>query len=257
VIKGLTFNTKICNNTKQEKNPLFLLIRKSGTMKSKIKNNFWEDAKQVKRFATREPDHRLQKLVKQYSRPQQIRALDLGCAGGRNTTFLCRLGFDVWAVDASLSMIRETKSRLKRFLSTEALRERIIYGEMSDLSWAADNFFDLVLALGIYHNAQSEGEFRTTLHETARVTTTGGLLLVANFSPGFAPEFQELKKIKNSEFVYEHSANGNMCLLTANELDAEMKAVGFYPLEKSETVTRESETGRRVTVNALYEKRLL
>ncbi|NOY59561.1 MAG: class I SAM-dependent methyltransferase [Calditrichaeota bacterium] len=224
-------------------------------MTSKIKNNFWEDAKQVERFAAREPDNRLQKLVKQYDNPQQIRVLDLGCAGGRNTVFLCKLGFDVWAVDASHSMIKETKSRLKRILPTEALRERIIHGVMSDLSWAADDFFDLLLALGIYHNAHSEGEFRTTLRETARVTTTGGLALVANFAPGFAPEFQELKKIENSKFVYEHSANGNMCLLTADELDAEMEAVGFYPLEKSETVHHESETGRRVTVNALYKKR--
>ncbi len=225
-------------------------------MTAKNKNEFWEDAEQVQRFADREPDNRLQELVTQYDNSHQIRVLDLGCAAGRNTVFLCERGFNVWAVDSSNSMIAKTKDRLKGVLTTEILKERIILGVMNDLSWAANDFFDLVLALGIYHNAQSEEEFRTTLNEAARITKAGGLVLVANFAPGFAPQFQELKKIKNSQFLYSNPPNGNMCLLTAEQLDKEMGQVGFIPHEKSKTVQRNSETGKRVTVNALYEKRL-
>lgn len=209
----------------------------------------------MQRFAAREADHRLQKLVEQFKNPPQIRVLDLGCAAGRNTVFLCELGFNVWAVDASQPMIKKTKERLSTVLANRIIEERILLGAMHDLRWAADDYFDLVLALGIYHNAQSEDEFRKALRETARVTKRNGIALVANFAPGFAPQFQELRKVENSRFLYENPTHGNMCLLTADELDREMASVGFFPKEPSATVQRTTQTDRRVTVNAIYEKR--
>jgi 2-polyprenyl-3-methyl-5-hydroxy-6-metoxy-1,4-benzoquinol methylase len=70
---------------------------------------FWERPETVDRFASRDPDHRLQRLIGEYGRPAAIRALDLGCAGGRNTVLLAQRGFDVRALDASSAMVERTR----------------------------------------------------------------------------------------------------------------------------------------------------
>ena len=62
---------------------------------------FWQKPEQVEAFAARPTDSRLTELLKSYRLPNQIRVLDLGCAGGRNTVILAEQGFDMYAVDNS------------------------------------------------------------------------------------------------------------------------------------------------------------
>ena len=66
---------------------------------------FWEQPETVEWFATPGPDLRLLKLIRDSGRPHEVRVLDLGCGGGRNTTLLAERGFDVYAIDASPAMV--------------------------------------------------------------------------------------------------------------------------------------------------------
>lgn len=144
---------------------------------------FWERREVVERFAARDPDHRLVSMMERVERPERLRVLDLGCAGGRNTVFLAHLGCDVHAVDASKAMVEEARRRLAPVLGQKEAIERIRKGRMDDLSAFQSHSMDLVLALGLYQNARDLDEWHRAVAETARVLRSGGQCLVAHFTP--------------------------------------------------------------------------
>lgn len=218
-------------------------------------DSFWERPEIVDRFAEREPDRRLLALIEEYQEPGRVRVLDLGCAGGRNAELLAQRGFDVHAVDASEAMVARTRERLEEVLGPADARLRVRRRPMHDLRLFPDASFDLVVALGIYHNATSWEEWRAALAETARVLVSGGLLLTASFAPGTDLTGAGTTVVEDEPHVFEGFPSGRAVLLTAEELARAVEPFGLRPTESSETVRVETEDGRRITVNALFGKR--
>lgn len=221
---------------------------------------FWEQPELVERFAAKDPDLRLQELVRQYEDPASIRVLDIGCAGGRNTAFLAECGFDVVAVDASLAMVEKTRQRVAAIWgggerAEEDAHRRVRLGRMDHLPWLEDACCDLIVALGVYHQAGSEEEWHRTLDESVRVLAPGGLLLVSVFTPETDLTGEGVEPVPDEPHVYEGLPGGRRAyLVRAGVLDREMARHGLEPAQETETVHRETETGRRVTVNGLYRK---
>jgi SAM-dependent methyltransferase len=221
---------------------------------------FWEQPEQVERFAARDPDLRLQELVRRYDDPASTRVLDLGCAGGRNSAFLAEHGFDLVAVDGSRAMVAKTRARVAAIWggderAEEEARRRVRHGRMDELSWLEDGSCDLIVALGIYHAARSEEEWSRTLGESVRVLAPGGLLLVAVFTPETDLTGEGVQRVPGEDHVYEGLPGGRRAyMVRAEVLDREMAHHGLEPAEETETVHRELETGCRVTVNGLYQK---
>lgn len=217
-------------------------------------SSFWEQREQVEKFSEREPDHRLQDLLEGWDDPASVSVLDLGCAGGRNTELLARRGVDVHAVDASGAMVEETRRRLRPVLGRREAEARVRRGRMSELDAFPDGAFDLVVALGVFHNARSPDEWDRALAETARVLEPGGLLLVSNFAPGTDLTGDGLDAVPGTDHLYRGSPAGPMYLLASEELDEAMARHGLQPVEPTETVEVDADPGRRVTVNALYRR---
>ncbi len=219
-----------------------------------MSNPFWDQPETVERFAERAPDHRLTRLVENVATPADCRVLDLGCAGGRNTVMLAEGGFDVWARDASLPMVERTRAAVRELLGAEEAERRVRVGRMDDLTASADEAFDLVVALGLYQNAESLEEWEGALDETARVLAPGGRVLVAHFTPEVDLTGEGTRPVPGQPHVYEGLPGGRAVLVDAAALDAAMARRGLEPEKPSETVRVETERGKRVTVNALYRK---
>jgi SAM-dependent methyltransferase len=217
--------------------------------------SIWEDPERVEEFARREADVRLQKMIEDFGEPGAVRVLDLGCAGGRNAVLLAGRGFDVFAVDASSAMVAKTRERVAGIVGEEEAARRVREARMEDLSDFGDGYFDLIVALGVYHNARGRDEWDRTLTETARVLKEDGLVLVASFSPRSDPDGKGTHPVDGEPGAYIGFGGERLFLMEAGELDAEMERHGLAPEVPSETVTRETERGRRVVVNALYRKR--
>jgi SAM-dependent methyltransferase len=219
-----------------------------------VKNDFWESAENVARFAAREPDVRLTQLVPGFAEPGAVRVLDIGCAGGRNAVYLARLGFDVRALDASEAMVAETRRRLAPLLGEAEASRRVRVGRMDDLGWTADASFDLVVALGIYHCAQGRVEWDRSLSETARVLAPGGRLLVSVFTPETDLTGRGIAPVPGEPNVYEGFESGRSVLVDAATLDAELARHGLACVVPTAIARPKVETGRRVSANGLYAK---
>ncbi len=219
-----------------------------------VKNDFWESAENVARFAAREPDVRLTQLVPGFPEPGAVRVLDIGCAGGRNAVYLARLGFDVRALDASEAMVAETRRRLAAILGEVEGSRRARVGRMDDLGWAGDASFDLVIALGVYHCSQSRAEWDRALSESARVMAPGGRLLVSVFTPETDLTGRGIAPVPGEPHVYEGFESGRSVLVDAATLDAELARHGLACVVPTAIARPKVETGRRVSANGLYAK---
>jgi SAM-dependent methyltransferase len=216
-------------------------------------DGFWEDPETVARFARLEPDARMVAVLA--GRPAGLRVLDLGCAAGRNTEWLVAQGFDVYALDASRAMVAHTRARLAPLVGEIEARERVLCRPMDDLSGYADAFFDVIVAIGIYHAARSEAEWHRALAESSRVLRPGGELIVSHFAPSSRPHGLPLALIPGTRHGYSGFAEGRtMVLLTAVELDAYVARYGLSPLAPTEAVRTATERGYRESVCAHYVK---
>jgi len=197
----------------------------------------------------------LKELAGEYPDASRIRVLDLGCAGGRNAVLLAEKGFDVEALDASPAMVAKTRQRIAAILGGEEAERRVRVGRMDDLSWARDATFDLVIALGLYHCAQSRAEWDRALSETARVLRPGARLLVSVFTPETDLTGRGTCAVAGEPGVYEgFDSGGRHFLVDAAGLDREMARFGLLALEPTRTARPKVETGRRVSANGLYRR---
>ena len=216
---------------------------------------FWERPEIVEKFAGREPDRRLAEWLSGRPDLEGLRVLDIGCAGGRNSEFLARSGCDLYAIDASLPMVRRTRFRVANVLGEREAARRVRVGRMELLGGFRDRSFDLIVALGVFHSAPDRATYELALAESARVLDDNGHLLIANFAPGTQLEGTVLEPAADEADVYIGHESGRHVLLDAEALDEALSRNGLTPVVPTEVVEAEGEATRRVTVNGLYRKR--
>jgi SAM-dependent methyltransferase len=214
----------------------------------------WEDPERVEEFARKPPDHRLVALIEAEPDPRRLRALDIGCAGGRNAVFLAENGVEVVATDGSAAMVARTRERLAPLLGAEVAASRVTQAFMDATPGAPDASFDLVVALGIYHNARSPEEWERALAETARVLKPGGRVLVSVFTPDTDLDGQGKTPVPGVPHLYARPEGRRMYMVDAETLDRDMAAHGLEPDEPTALAEGQVEVGRRVSVNGLYRR---
>lgn len=218
-------------------------------------NERWHDPEIIDQFAKRETDHRLRALIEGCEDPASLKVLDLGCAAGRNTVYLAAKGCDVHAADLSEPMVQATRERLAPWIGEAEAVGRVVVSPMDDLSIFGDGSFDLIVALGIYHQATSVEEWERAIDESVRVLRQSGRLLVASFAPGTDLTGEAGRPVEGSPHLFVVRDEMPAVLFDAEELDARLLEAGLSAETPTETVEREHEpAGRRVTVNGLYRK---
>ena len=205
------------------------------------RDSFWERPEVVARFAHRPPDDRMVALLS--DAPRATRVLDLGCAAGRNTEWLARQGFDVYACDASEAMVTYTRRRVAPLLGDAEARRRVLVCSMDDLAAFEDGSFDLVVALGIYQQAQDVPEWHRAVRETARVLRPEGRVLVQHFALGSQPWPQPLREVEPYvlEATVPEGGVRRFVLLDEATLDAWMRQHGLVPETPTRVTTRPTE----------------
>ena len=105
------------------------------------------------------------------------KVLELGAGTGRYSIALAKEGMDVTAVElteSNLAVLREHGSGIENLKSYQ--------GDAADLSWFADNTFDVTLVFGPMYHLYEADEVNRAIDEAIRVTKPGGVLLFAFLS---------------------------------------------------------------------------
>lgn len=98
--------------------------------------------------------------------------LDAGCGGGRNSFWLLKNGFDVFAVDIDADAIEAIRDLAKRLAPTLS-EEHFQVASMESLPFA-DESFDWVICNAVMHFADDQGQFDRWFAEMWRVLKIGG-----------------------------------------------------------------------------------
>lgn len=228
-------------------------MRNETTSPTDRSSSFWERPDVVAMFAGRAPDKRMVAWLE--FKPKNTRVLDVGCAGGRNSLWLAAQGFDFYALDTSKAMLAKTRERVAEVLGRAEADKRVLESRMADLTGFEDDFFDLVVAFGIFQGAQTEAEWHRTVAETARVLKPDGDLTVAHFSPDSDPTGKGVHLVSGETHLYTgFPAHRRILLLHADELDTWAARHGFESVTPTQTVRVTTDEGYRTTVNAHYRK---
>ena len=113
------------------------------------------------------------RYIEKYLQPG-MRILEIGAATGRYSHTLARMGYEVDAVELvqhNIDLFREKTQPGERIT--------IRQGNAKDLSFIAENTYDITLLLGPMYHLFTEEEQRQALSEALRVTQKGGILFAA------------------------------------------------------------------------------
>lgn len=113
------------------------------------------------------------RYIEKYLQPG-MRILEIGAATGRYSHTLARMGYEVDAVELvqhNIDLFREKTQPGERIT--------IRQGNAKDLSFIAEDTYDITLLLGPMYHLFTEEEQRQALSEALRVTHKGGILFAA------------------------------------------------------------------------------
>ena len=185
----------------------------------------WSTPETVAGFATSPPNAALMQFAEiERAGRGTARVLDIGCGAARNSVPLALSGWEVFGTDNSRPMLEAAARR--RDAHGLAGRIHLAEAPMSALP-VRDSSMDLVVAHGIWNLAASSDELRKAIREAARAARPGAALFVFTFSRNTLPPSAE--PVESEVFVFTQFAGEPQCFLTAEQLGAELGAVGFVP----------------------------
>jgi ubiquinone/menaquinone biosynthesis C-methylase UbiE len=209
---------------------------------------FWNDFENIKWFKD-EPAPQYWIEFFKNSAGKSLKALDLGCGAGRNTEVLFKLGFDTYACDFYENMVSTTRKRLiDAGIDRELVEARVGIGDMLEIPYQ-DNFFDLVLSNGVYHNAYNMEELNTAFKETSRVLKKGGHLCFNMFSSECVDTFKNI-----GEKVYVTHEGLIMTLINHQELEELCEKYSLKLIDPIVEYQREVSTGMRAIMRGIFVK---
>lgn len=114
----------------------------------------------------------IEQLIELLKLPQNARILDLGCGQGRISIPLAKKGYQVTAMDGSLTLLNEAK----RVGHLEGVDIHFVLGDMRSLSFM--NEFDVVLNLGTaFGYIEDSSDERIILQRVCDALKTGGTFI--------------------------------------------------------------------------------
>jgi SAM-dependent methyltransferase len=103
----------------------------------------------------------------------EMRVLDAGCGGGRNSEYLMRCGAEVFGVDSDPSQIEQIR-RVASDAAPNLPSTNFGVGRLTALPFS-DDHFDAVICSAVLHFAEDSAEFEGMISEMWRVLAHGGV----------------------------------------------------------------------------------
>lgn len=102
-----------------------------------------------------------------------MRVLDAGCGGGRNSEYLMRCGADVFGIDIDPRQVERIRA-VASAAAPDLPPTNFGVGRLTVLPFA-DHYFGAVICSAVLHFAEDSEEFESMLAEMWRVLASGGV----------------------------------------------------------------------------------
>lgn len=104
-----------------------------------------------------------------------LKAIDLGCGEGKNTSHVAKNGFVIVGIDQSEYAIEHAKTN---YLDSQAI---FLIGDMKKI-FAPKESFDLVISTGSVHCLETEQEVQQMIQKMIQIVKKDGLIVFSSFN---------------------------------------------------------------------------
>lgn len=207
------------------------------TVNKKEEIKFWEDEETILQFYNKAPSKYITDVI---DKLDYSNAADIGCGGCRYSRYIAKKGIKVDAVDKNNTMFKYVKDK----------NINLITADMKDLPLKS-NTYDLVLSIGVLHNALTLEDYNKSISELHRILKKNGDFIISVFTNEVITD--DLKYEGNSRY----SVNGRdpMVLLSKGDvlklLEKKFKLIEVF----DEHVTDVGDGGKRNVVSFYFKKK--
>lgn len=175
---------------------------------------FWKNEQTIKSFTDMKPSKYITDEIEEISKMYKVeKVIDVGCGGGRYVRYLKEKGYDVLAIDKYKEMAKSLKGNNFHF----------IQADMSNLP-VKSNYYDLILSIGVLHNATSVKQFEKTIKEFNRILKNDCYIIMSVFTNDIITD--DLTKI--GENIYAAKERPEMVLMSKQDINQIIEKNGLY-----------------------------
>lgn len=168
-----------------------------------------------------------------------LKVVDIGCGGGRYSRYVKQKGMFVIALDRYSNM------------ATSLTDDNITFvqGCIDNLP-IQDNMFDIILSIGVIHNAITLEEFEKAISEMYRILKADGQIILSVFTNDIISD--DLTFVGNSK--YEINGRQPMILLSKEEINNLFNKYGFNVIKNIDEHITDVGSGKRNVYTVLLRK---
>ena len=209
--------------------------------KYKLSTNFdyWNDKEVAISFTDRKPSKYITDVIDSIAN-KNIKCIDIGCGGGRYSKYLKNKGANVIAVDKYENMAASLKKSNIEFVNAS----------FDNLPFENESF-NLILSVGVLHNATTLEEIEKGFFEMNRILKKNGLVILSIFTNDFISG----DLIHNSGYLYNIKNRPPMVLLSKRKIKEYIKNNNFIIIKIiNEHITDVGNGGKRNVYSILLQK---
>lgn len=213
-------NTKytVCNNTEEK--------------------CFWQQENTNISFENRPPSKYITNEIEKLALKNK-NCIDIGCGGGRYSTYLLKSGARVLSIDKYPEMIGNVNQKGINFVKAN----------MDNIP-VKNESYDLALSIGVIHNSVTIEEYIRSLYEIYRILIPNGVAIISSFTNDIISDDLQ----KNGENVYSVIDRPSMVLLSKEQIKEYIKQVGFTSIEEIDEHITDVGSGKRNVYTLLLKK---
>lgn len=200
-------------------------------------NAFWNKVETRNQFQNRSVSKYITDEIDELD--SNLKVIDIGCGGGRYSKYAKQRGMFVVAVDKYSNMATS--------LSEDNIS--FIQGCIDNLP-IQDNMFDVVLSIGVIHNAVTLEEYEKAISEMYRILKRNGQIIFSVFTNDVITD--DLTFVGNSR--YEINERQPMILLSKEEINSLFNKYGFKIIKSVDEHITDVGSGKRNVYTLLLKK---
>ncbi len=205
------------------------------------KKIYWQEQTTNIAFSNKEPSKYITDVLEKIDLKNK-NCIDIGCGGGRYTKYLQKREANVLAIDKYPEMIGNVYSQKINFINCD----------MNNIP-VKDDSYDLVLSIGVIHNAVTVDEFYKSIDEIYRIANESGNVVLSLFTNDIITD----DLIEYGPNLYKIKNRPPMVLFSKEQITKILKEKNLHIVKVIDEHITDVGGGKRNVYTLLLEKKVI